>query len=139
MTTHLNDSQRKLIESIETAMDIDNIFKVSREQRYIDSRMILFKYLKDISGYNCTEIARLSNMGASSVSNSVESFDHKVKYNSRLSDVWDYVNEQNSTALSSDNKDNLKAAAILDKLRDRTKVEMALTKFNIIITGINGI
>jgi len=120
-------------------MDIDNVFKISREQRYIDSRMMLFKYLKDIEGYNCTEIARLSKMGASSVSNSIESFDDKIKYNKRLKDVWDYINYENSDKLSSSNKDNLRAVAILDKLRDRNKVEMALTKFNIIITGINGI
>ena len=139
MTTHLTDLQKKLISTIQEAMDIDNVFKISREQRYIDSRMMLFKYLKDIEGYNCTEIARLSKMGASSVSNSIESFDDKIKYNKRLKDVWDYINYENSDKLSSSNKDNLRAVAILDKLKDRNKVEMALTKFNIIITGINGI
>ena len=137
--THSRDLHKKLISTIQEAMDIDNIFKVSREQRYIDSRMMLFKYLKDVKGYNCTEIARLSKMGASSVSNSIESFDDKIKYNKRLKDVWDYINYENSDKLSSSNKDNLRAVAILDKLKDRNKVEMALTKFNIIITGINGV
>ena len=107
MTTHLTDLQKKLISTIQEAMDIDNVFKISREQRYIDSRMMLFKYLKDIEGYNCTEIARLSKMGASSVSNSIESFDDKIKYNKRLKDVWDYINYENSDKLSSSNKDNL--------------------------------
>lgn len=139
MITHLTDSQKKLIDSIQTAMDIDDIFKVSREQRYIDSRMMLFKYLKDVNGYNCTEIARLSKMGASSVSNSIESFDDKIRYNHRLEDVWNYINYENSDKLSSGSEDNLKAVAILDKLRDRSKVEMALGKFNMIITGINGL
>jgi hypothetical protein len=139
MITHLTDSQKKLIDSIQSAMDIDDIFKVSREQRYIDSRMMLFKYLKDVKGYNCTEIARLSKMGASSVSNSIESFDDKIRYNHRLEDVWNYINYENSNKLSSGSEDNLKAVAILDKLRDRSKVEMALGKFNMIITGINGL
>jgi hypothetical protein len=120
-------------------MDIDDLFKVSREQRYIDSRMMLFKYLKDIDGYNCTEIARMSNMGASSVSNSIESFDVKIQYNQRLEDIWNFIRDENSDKLSSSNEDNLKAVDILDKLRDRSKVEMALSKFNMIITGINGL
>tara|TARA_R110000803_G_scaffold208724_1_gene277611 strand:- start:18 stop:404 length:387 start_codon:yes stop_codon:yes gene_type:complete len=128
-----------LIEIIESVMDIDDLFKVSREQRYIDSRMMLFKYLKDINGYNCTEIARMSNMGASSVSNSIESFDGKIQYNQRLEDIWNFIRDENSDKLSSGNEDNLKAVDILDKLRDRSKVEMALSKFNMIITGINGL
>tara|TARA_R110000765_G_scaffold342598_1_gene432773 strand:- start:25 stop:411 length:387 start_codon:yes stop_codon:yes gene_type:complete len=128
-----------LIETIESVMDIDDLFKVSREQRYIDSRMMLFKYLKDIDGYNCTEIARMSNMGASSVSNSIESFDVKIQYNQRLEDIWNFIRDENSDKLSSSNEDNLKAVDILDKLRDRSKVEMALSKFNMIITGINGL
>ena len=137
--THLTDSQKNLIKTIESAMDIDDVFKVSREQRYIDSRMILFVYLKDVSGYNCTEISRLSGIGPSSVSNSIRSFESKIKYNQRLEDVWDYVMYENSGKISSDNKDNVKACTILDKLKDRSKVEFALSKFNMIITGINGL
>ena len=137
--THLTDSQKNLIKTIESAMDIDDVFKVSREQRYIDSRMILFMYLKDVSGYNCTEISRLSGIGPSSVSNSIRSFESKIKYNQRLEDVWDYVRYENSGKISSDNEDNVKACTILDKLKDRSKVEFALSKFNMIITGINGL
>ena len=137
--THLTDSQKNLIKTIESAMDIDDVFKVSREQRYIDSRMILFMYLKDVSGYNCTEISRLSGIGPSSVSNSIRSFESKIKYNQRLEDVWDYVRYENSGKISSDNEDNVKVCTILDKLKDRSKVEFALSKFNMIITGINGL
>ena len=137
--THLTGSQKNLIKTIESAMDIDDIFKVSREQRYIDSRMILFMYLKDVSGYNCTEISRLSGIGPSSVSNSVRSFESKIKYNQRLEDVWDYVRNENSDKISSDNEDNVKVCTILDRLKDRSKVEFALSKFNMIITGINGL
>ncbi len=139
MTTNWTDSQKKLIETVAKAMQVDDILKVSRQQRYIDSRMMLFKYLKDIDGYNCTEISRMTGMGASSISNSIESFNYKVKYDQRLEDVWSYVKYENSTKLISDNEDNLKAVAVLDKLRDRSKVEMALSKFNMIITGINGL
>ena len=139
MTTNWTDSQKKLIETVAKAMQVDDILKVSRQQRYIDSRMMLFKYLKDIDGYNCTEISRMTGMGASSISNSIESFNYKVKYDQRLEDVWNYVKYENSTKLISDNEDNLKAVAVLDKLRDRSKVEMALSKFNMIITGINGL
>jgi len=128
-----------LIETVAKAMQVDDVLKVSRQQRYIDSRMMLFKYLKDIDGYNCTEISRMTGMGASSISNSIESFNYKVKYDQRLEDVWSYVKYENSTKLISDNEDNLKAVAVLDKLRDRSKVEMALSKFNMIITGINGL
>ena len=139
MTTNWTDSQKKLIETVAKAMQVDDVLKVSRQQRYIDSRMMLFKYLKDIDGYNCTEISRMTGMGASSISNSIESFNYKVKYDQRLEDVWSYVKYENSTKLISDNEDNLKAVAVLDKLRDRSKVEMALSKFNMIITGINGL
>ena len=59
MTTNWTDSQKKLIETVAKAMQVDDILKVSRQQRYIDSRMMLFKYLKDIDGYNCTEISRM--------------------------------------------------------------------------------
>ena len=139
MTTNWTDSQKRLIETVAKAMQVDDVLKVSRQQRYIDSRMMLFKYLKDIDGYNCTEISRMTGMGASSISNSIESFDFKIKYDQRLEDVWNYIKYENSSKLLSDNEDNLKAIAVLDKLRDRSKVEMALSKFNMIITGINGL
>jgi hypothetical protein len=139
MTTNWTVRQKKLIETVAKAMQVDDVLKVSRQQRYIDSRMMLFKYLKDIDGYNCTEISRMTGMGASSISNSIESFGFKIKYDQRLEDIWNFIQDENSYKLSSGNKDNLKAVDILDKLIDRSKVEMALSKFNMIITGINGI
>ncbi len=139
MTTNWTDSQKKLIKTVASAMEVDDVLTVSRQQRYIDSRMMLFKYLKDIGGWNCTEISRMTGMGASAISNSIESFDSKIKYDQRLEDVWNYVKQENCIELLSDNEDNLKAIAVLEKLRDRSKVEMALSKFNMIIAGINGL
>lgn len=137
--THLTDSQRKLVDSIEDIMSIDNVFKKSREQRYIDARMMLFYYLNTVSGYNATEISRLADIGPSSVANSINSFADRTRYNSRLEKIWEYVLVENSTKLDHISKDNLRAIEILDSLRDRRKVITALNKFNIIITGMNGI
>jgi hypothetical protein len=138
MTTHLTDSQKKLVYSIQDIMNIDNIFKKSREQRYIDARMLFFYYLNTVLGYNATEISRISDIGPSSVTNSINSFEDRTRYNSRLEKLWEYVLVENSIKLDHISKDNLRAIEILDSLRDRRKVVMALEKFNIIITGMNG-
>ena len=139
MTTHSTDLHKKLISSIEDIMNIDDVFKKSREQRYIDARMMLFYYLNSISGYNATEISRLADIGPSSVANSINSFTDRTRYNSRLEKIWEYILVENSTKLDHISKDNLRAIEILDSLRDRRKVISALDKFNIIITGMNGI
>lgn len=139
MTTHSTDLHKKLISSIEDIMNIDDVFKKSREQRYIDARMMLFYYLNTVSGYNATEISRVANMGPSSVTNSINSFNDRTRYNSRLEKIWEYILVENSTKLDHISKDNLRAIEILDSLRDRRKVVTALEKFNIIITGMNGI
>ena len=139
MTTHSTDLHKKLISSIEDIMNIDDVFKKSREQRYIDARMMLFYYLNTVSGYNATEISRVANMGPSSVANSINSFNDRTRYNSRLEKIWEYILVENSTKLDHISKDNLRAIEILDSLRDRRKVVTALEKFNIIITGMNGI
>lgn len=139
MTTHSKDLHKKLISSIEDIMNIDDVFKKSREQRYIDARMMLFYYLNTVSGYNATEISRVANMGPSSVANSINSFNDRTRYNSRLEKIWEYILVENSTKLDHISKDNLRAIEILDSLRDRRKVVTALEKFNIIITGMNGI
>ena len=137
--THLRDLHKKLINSVEDIMNIDDVFKKSREQRYIDSRMMLFYYLNKVSGYNATEISRLAGIGPSSVTNSINSFEDRTRYNSRLDKVWEYILVENSIKLDHISKDNLRAIEILDSLRDRRKVVMALEKFNIIITGMNGL
>mgnify|MGYP001593572718 FL=1 len=139
MTTHLTDSQKKLVDSIQDIMSIDNVFKKSREQRYIDARMMLFYYLNTVLGYNATEISRISDIGPSSVTNSINSFSDRTRYNSRLDKIWEYILVENSAKLDHISKDNLRAIEILDSLRDRRKVVTALEKFNIIITGMNGI
>tara|TARA_R100000544_G_C2220021_1_gene56923 strand:+ start:706 stop:1068 length:363 start_codon:yes stop_codon:yes gene_type:complete len=120
-------------------MNIDDVFKKSREQRYIDARMMLFYYLNTVSGYNATEISRVAKIGPSSVANSINSFNDRTRYNSRLEKIWEYILVENSTKLDHISKDNLRAIEILDSLRDRRKVVTALEKFNIIITGMNGI
>ncbi len=139
MTTHLRDLPKKLVYSIQDIMNIDNIFKKSREQRYIDARMLFFYYLNTVLGYNATEISRMSDIGPSSVTNSINSFEDRTRYNSRLEKVWEYILVENSIKLDHTSKDNLRAIEILDSLRDRHKVVMALEKFNIIITGMNGL
>lgn len=136
---YLTKSQKKLVDSIQDIMNIDDIFKKSREQRYIDSRMMFFTYLNEVLGYNPTEISRIANIGASSVGNSINSFNDRIRYSSRLEKIWEYILVENSNKLCNINKDNLKAIEILDKLRDRDKVLVALSKFNMIITGMNGI
>ena len=137
--THLTDLQKKLVNSIEDIMSIDDVFKKSREQRYIDARMMLFNYLNTVLGYNATEISRISDIGPSSVTNSINSFEDRTRYNSRLDKIWEYILVENSTKLDHISKDNLRAIEILDSLRDRRKVVTALEKFNIIIIGMNGI
>ena len=137
--THSRDLHKKLINSIEDIMSIDDVFKKSREQRYIDARMMLFYYLNTVLGYNATEISRISDIGPSSVTNSINSFEDRTRYNSRLEKIWEYILVENSTKLDHISKDNLRAIEILDSLRDRRKVVTALEKFNIIITGMNGI
>lgn len=137
--THLRDLHKKLINSVEDIMNIDDVFKKSREQRYIDSRMMLFYYLNKVSGYNATEISRLAGIGPSSVTNSINSFEDRTRYNSRLDKVWEYILVENSIKLDHISKDNLRAIEILDSLKDRRKVMNALDKFNIIITGMNGL
>ncbi len=139
MTTHSTDLHKNLISSIEDIMNIDDVFKKSREQRYIDARMMLFYYLNTVSGYNATEISRVAKIGPSSVANSINSFNDRTRYNSRLEKIWEYILVENSTKLDHISKDNLRAIEILDSLRDRRKVVTALEKFNIIITGMNGI
>jgi hypothetical protein len=136
--THLTDSQKKLISSIQDIMSIDDIFKKSREQRYIDARMMFFYYLNTISGYNATEISRIADIGPSSITNSINSFEDRTRYNYRLDKIWEYILVENSIKLDHISKDNLRAIEILDSLRDRRKVMAALDKFNIIITGMNG-
>lgn len=138
MTTHLKDLPKKLVYSIQDIMNIDDIFKKSREQRYIDARMLFFYYLKTVLGYNATEISRISDIGPSSVTNSINSFEDRTRYNSRLEKVWEYILVENSNKLDHISKDNLRAIEILDSLKDRHKVVAALDKFNIIITGMNG-
>ena len=138
MTKHSKDLHKKLINSIEDIMSIDDVFKKSREQRYIDARMMLFNYLNTVLGYNATEISRISDIGPSSVTNSINSFEDRTRYNSRLYKIWEYILVENSVKLEHVSKDNLKAIEILDKLRDRKRVVDALNKFNIIITGMNG-
>lgn len=137
--THSRDLHKKLINSIEDIMSIDDVFKKSREQRYIDARMMLFYYLNTVLGYNATEISRIADIGPSSVTNSINSFSDRTRYNSRLEKIWEYILVENSTKLDHISKDNLRAIEILDSLRDRRKVVTALEKFNIIITGMNGI
>jgi len=137
--THSTDLHKNLISSIEDIMNIDDVFKKSREQRYIDARMMLFYYLNTVSGYNATEISRVAKIGPSSVANSINSFNDRTRYNSRLEKIWEYILVENSTKLDHISKDNLRAIEILDSLRDRRKVVTALEKFNIIITGMNGI
>ena len=137
--THLTDLQKKLVNSIEDIMSIDDVFKKSREQRYIDARMMLFNYLNTVLGYNATEISRISDIGPSSVTNSINSFEDRTRYNIRLDKIWEYILVENSTKLDHISKDNLRAIEILDSLRDRRKVVTALEKFNIIIIGMNGI
>ena len=137
--THLRDLHKKLINSVEDIMNIDDVFKKSREQRYIDSRMMLFYYLNKVSGYNATEISRLADIGPSSVTNSINLFNDRTRYNSRLDKVWEYILVENSMKLDHIGKDNLRAIEILDSLKDRRKVVKALDKFNIIITGMNGL
>lgn len=136
--THSTDLHKKLINSVEDIMGIDDVFKKSREQRYIDARMMLFNYLNTVLGYNATEISRISDIGPSSVTNSINSFEDRTRYNSRLEKIWEYILVENSVKLEHISKDNLKAIEILDKLRDRNRVVDALNKFNIIITGMNG-
>lgn len=138
MMTHSTDLHKKLINSVEDIMGIDDVFKKSREQRYIDARMMLFNYLNTVLGYNATEISRISDIGPSSVTNSINSFEDRTRYNSRLEKIWEYILVENSVKLEHISKDNLKAIEILDKLRDRNRVVDALNKFNIIITGMNG-
>ena len=137
--THSRDLHKKLINSIEDIMSIDDVFKKSREQRYIDARMMLFYYLNTVLGYNATEISRIADIGPSSITNSINSFSDRTRYNSRLEKIWEYILVENSTKLDHISKDNLRAIEILDSLRDRRKVVTALEKFNIIITGMNGI
>lgn len=136
---YLTKSQKKLVDSIQDIMGVDDIFKKSREQRYIDSRMMFFTYLNEVLGYNPTEISRIANIGASSVGNSINSFNDRTRYNSRLEKIWEYILVENSSKLCNISRDNLKAIEILDKLKDRDKVLVALSKFNMIITGMNGI
>jgi len=119
-------------------MLVDDLFKKSREQRYIDARMMLFNYLNDVLGYNATEISRIANMGSSSVINSINSFADRTRYDSRLESVWEYILVDNSNKLDNISRDNLRAIEALDRLIDRRKVFTALEKFNIIITGMNG-
>lgn len=136
---YLTKSQKKLVDSIQDIMGVDDIFKKSREQRYIDSRMMFFTYLNEVLGYNPNEISRIANIGASSVGNSINSFNDRTRYNSRLEKIWEYILVENSSKLCNISRDNLKAIEILDKLKDRDKVLVALSKFNMIITGMNGI
>lgn len=136
--THSRELHKKLISSIEEIMLVDDLFKKSREQRYIDARMMLFNYLNDVLGYNATEISRIANMGSSSVINSINSFADRTRYDSRLESVWEYILVDNSNKLDNISRDNLRAIEALDRLIDRRKVFTALEKFNIIITGMNG-
>lgn len=136
--THSKELHKKLISSIEEVMLVDNLFKKSRKQRYIDARMMLFNYLNNVLGYNATEISSIANIGSSSVINSINSFEDRTRYDSRLESVWEYILVHNSSKLDNMSRDNLKAIKVLDRLIDREKVFTALEKFNIIITGMNG-
>jgi len=81
-------------EIIEIEMEAPDIFRKTRVRNYVDGRMILFYILRNTFGLTLDAIGRYGNRGHDTVLYSVNNFEHLIKYDEKLSKVYDKANDQ---------------------------------------------